>query len=264
MNSHSDLRNQNEQQTSDRVRFLRVYKAPVVLPYQSILRTLRSNAEIATTFDSLLSSFEFARGESSQKTVLVTSTQPREGKTTIAACLAITSMLAGQRVLVCDGDLRRPSLHRMFGLENKVGFADLVAGTTDRAQAIQTVNILSPEAEAKPISVIASGAATPKGFHALGAKRVRSLFRELAEDYDLILLDSPPALAVNDSALLASAVENIILVVAAGDVNVEQARRAKERLEQSGTPIVGVVLNRFDDKLYGSSILPHQRYYYEE
>ncbi len=262
MNSQSDLRNQ--QQTSDRARFLRANKAPVVLPYQAILRTLRSNAEIATSFDSLLSSFEFARGEISQKAVLVTSTQPQEGKTTITVCLAITSMLAGQRVLVCDGDLRRPSLHRIFGLNNEVGFADLVAGTCDRAQAIQSVSILGPEAEAKPISVIASGAATPKGFHAFGTERVRSLFRELAEDYDLILLDSPPALAVNDSPLLASAVENIIFVVAAGDVNVEQARRAKERLEQSGTPIIGVVLNRFDDKLYGSSVLPHQRYYYEE
>ena len=173
-------------------------------------------------------------------------------------------MLAGQRVLVCDGDLRRPSLHRLFGLENEVGFADLVAGTSDRAQAIQSVNILSPETEAKPISMITSGAATPGGLHALGTKRVRSLLRELAEDYDLIVLDSPPALAVNDSVLLALAVDSIIFVVAVGDVKAEQARRAKERLEQSGTPILGVVLNRFDDKLHGSSILPHQRYYYGE
>ena len=244
------------------MRFLSAHRAPVVLPYQYVLRTLRSNAEVATSFDSLLSSFEFARGENSQKTVLVTSTQPQEGKTTITTCLAITSMLAGQRVLICDGDLRRPSLHRMFGLKNQVGFADLVAGTCDRAQAIQSVDILRPETGAKPISVIASGTATQSGFHALGTERVRSLFHELAEDYDLILLDSPPALAVNDPTLLASAVENIIFVVAAGDVDVEQALRAKERLEQSGTPIVGVVLNRFDDKLYGSSILPHQRYYH--
>ena len=260
MNSHSALSDQ--QQTSDRVRFQRVYEAPVKLPYQSILRTIRTNAEIETAFESLLSSFEFTRSESSQKIMLVTSTQPREGKTTITVGLAITSMLAGQRVLVCDGDLRRPSLHRLFGLENTVGFADLVAGSPDGAQAIQSVNVLNPEAGARPISMITSGAATPGGLHALGTERVGSLLHELAEDYDLVLIDSPPALAVNDSVLLASAVDSIIFVVAIGNVKAEQARRAKERLEQSGTPILGAVLNRFDEKLHGSSILPHQRYYY--
>ncbi len=254
----------SQQQTSDRVTFLRVRGAPAVLPYQSIVRILRSNAEIAAAFQSLLSSFEFARGDNSRKILLVTSTQPREGKTMITLSLAITSMLAGQRVLVSDGDLRRPSLHLLFGLENAVGFADLVAGSSDRAQTVHSVNVLGPEIGAKPISVITSGAATADVLHALGAKRVRSLLRELAEDYDLILLDSPPALAVNDAVLLAPAVDGIVFVVAAGDVKAEQARRAKERLEQSGTPILGVVLNRFDDKLYGSSILPHQRYYYGE
>lgn len=230
-------------------------------PYEALAQAMTSNLEMLDAYGTLLSGVTLAANGSPRKTLLITSTQPGEGKTTVSVSLAIAGLLAGKKVILGDGDLRRPSLHRILALDNHVGLSDLLNGTTDIEKVIQTVDIPGIGAEMKPLEVIVSGSSTPTTLQALGAPKLRTVLQGLAENCDLLLIDSPPALAVNDPALLASAVDGIVLVIGAGNIGEEYARRSKEIMERTGTPILGVVLNLFDEKVHGIASHPYQNTY---
>jgi capsular exopolysaccharide synthesis family protein len=173
-----------------------------------------------------------------RKLVLITSPGPGEGKTTTAANLAVVFGLAGHRVCVVDTDLRRPTLHRVYGLENGEGLTTLLLAREPEIDRAVQRSIYTN------VSVVTAGPLPPNPSELLGSARMQELLERLKARFDVVLLDSPPALVVTDASVLATLVDGIVLVSRAGKTRSGALRATVEELAQSGRPIAGVFLNR--------------------
>lgn len=223
-----------------------------------LLRALTSDLELAEAYETLLSGLELVAAAQPLKTLLVTSTQPDEGKTTVAAALGLTMALAGRSVRVLDADLRRPAVHKALGIDNSLGLSDFLTGRAELGKVEQTLE----GALSTPLSVIPSGPVNREAIHKLASPDTREALLTAAAGFDFTLIDSAPALAVDDAAFLASVADGILFVVGTGSVRRDQARRARNKLEEAGGRIVGVAMNRFDPARYGSGSHPYRAYGY--
>jgi len=221
---------------------------------------VRSTPELRDAYGALLTGIRLSVPFGSGKSILVTSTQPSEGKTTVASCLAIAASLSGQTVLLIDGDLRRPSLASAAGIANGIGFGDVLDGCAEAADAIYPVELFEHSLGAGTLSVMGAGGKSPEFLASVDWARARTAVKSIAERFGLVLFDSPPILAANDALLLAGIVDGVLLVVGAGSADREEVRRAKEQLEPIGTPLIGAVLNQFDPKLHGRPNRPYSGY----
>jgi len=217
--------------------------------------------EVAEAYEALFGDLRLAPPLQSGNAILVTSAAPGEGKTTVATCLAITASRAGRTALLIDGDLRRPALTAEAGSADTPGFLEVILGEVDAADAIRPVAAAPDSAGVGAVSVMSGGRKPPMLLGAVDWTRARSAFRAMSQGFDYVFLDSPPILAANDALLFAGVVDAVLLVVGAGNGNLDEIRRAKEQLEAIGTPIVGAVLNRFEPKLHGPSNRPYSGYY---
>jgi non-specific protein-tyrosine kinase len=216
--------------------------------------------ELRDAYAALLGGLRLNVRSNAGKSILVTSTQPDEGKTTVACCLAITASLAGQAVLLIDGDLRRPSLGPAFGIIDAAGLSEILEGKTETADAVHPIRLFEPDRAAGPLSIMAAGHKSPSVLPAVDWSKARTAFSSLSHSFDIVLLDSPPILAANDALMLAGIVDGVLLVVGAGSADRDEVRRAKEQLQLIGTPLVGAVLNQFDPKIHGRSNQPYRDY----
>jgi len=159
-----------------------------------------------------------------------------EGKSITVANLAVAMAQAGLSVVAVDADLRRPWLHQLFGLDPHRGGLTraLLEGSTDGR--------LQP-AQVEGLTVLPAGEVPPNPAGILGSQRMQELLAELAQQVEVVLIDSPPVLSVTDAAVLAQGVDGVLLVLEAGHTRREAARQAVERLRQVGANLVGVVLN---------------------
>jgi len=238
---------------------------PINIPKSAAgLSTLAQNIgespEVADAYVALLGALRLSRSLATGNSILVTSAEPGEGKTTIAACLAVTASLAGQTVLLIDGDSRRSSLASAIGISESVGLIELLLGRIQVDEAVHPVPALVDSPRAGLISVMAGGRQSAALLPAVDWVRTRSEFRSICQTFDIVLLDSPPILAANDALLLASVVDAILLVVGAGSANLDAVRHAKEQLDLVGTPVIGTVLNRFEPKAHGRWHRPYHSY----
>jgi polysaccharide biosynthesis transport protein len=231
------------------------------MPLSGLAQIMSESPEVADAYDALLGALRLARPLASGNSVLVTSTEPGEGKTTVSSCLAITAALAGQSALLVDGDLRRSSLAVAVGIADTVGLIEILLGQAEAVEAIRPVTALVDSQRAGVVSFMAAGRKSPIFLAAVDWSKARSAFRSISQAFDIVLLDSPPILAANDALLLASIVDSVLLVVGAGNANRDEVRRAKEQLDVIGTPIIGAVLNRFEPKVHGRSNQPYRGYY---
>ncbi len=190
-------------------------------PVSEAYRTLRTNL----SFYSL---------DTPIRSLVVTSAAPGEGKSTTIANLAVTMAQSGRRTILVDCDLRRPSLHDIFGLKAEPGFTDMVLSDTMDAplQATAVDNLW----------LLATGAKPPNPADLLGAKKVDQIIARLQEEADIILFDAPPVIAVTDAAILGTKVDGVLLVIQAGRTKRDHAERAKETLEKARVRIVGAAL----------------------
>jgi Mrp family chromosome partitioning ATPase len=201
----------------------------------------------------LLSGIRLSTASDNGKSILVTSTQPDEGKTTVASCLAITALRAGQTVLLIDGDLRRPRLGSAAGIDNGVGLGEILSGQAEAEEAIHQVELFNgAQQAARSVSWERVGLAIFTGGRRPGRYCLFSQRR--------VLLDLPPILAANDAPLLGG-IRRVLLVIGAGSADRDEVRRAKEQLELINTPVIGAVLNQFDPKTHGRPNQPYQGYY---
>jgi capsular exopolysaccharide synthesis family protein len=192
---------------------------------------------LAESFRMLLTNIRSSSLDRPLRTLLVTSPDASAGKSFIVANLATVAARCGLGVVAVDADLRQPSLQQCFGLDAGEGLVDsLLEGSLDGR--------LMPTAE-EALQILRSGAAPPANPGELvGSRRMQSLLEELAQDSDLVLIDSPPVLLVADASSLASMVDGVLLVLNAGQTRRQEGVRAMESLRQVGGRVVGVVLNR--------------------
>jgi capsular exopolysaccharide synthesis family protein len=230
--------------------------------YDDFLHLLSSNTEMALAYETLISSLHHHHRAEPLKTLLLTSSQPEEGKTTVTVNLALSMMLAGKKILIIDFDLRKPKLHKIFNLGNFVGFVDILHSKRDIQQAIQTVKIETKvSTDNHTFNVITSGQASTQIFTTMEPSKLKEALEYLKRAFDVVLFDSPPILSVNDALLLAPIVDGIILILNTGVVRERDVIEAKARLTHAGGHLLGVVLNRFNEKLHGSGFHPYQDYY---
>jgi capsular exopolysaccharide synthesis family protein len=230
--------------------------------FPEFLRLLDASESLNQSYEALRSSLRLLNGARPLKTLLFTSAQPEEGKTTVAVGLALAMARAGKRVLIVDADLRRPKVHRLLGLQNTTGLGDIIAADLCDADAVQAVEIPAISGrQPRTLSVVTGGHAVANAFDALQSPALEEVIRHVASAYDAVLIDSPPVLSVSDPLLLAPLVDGVVFVVNTGAVTEADARRAKERIDQVGGHIVGVVMNRFDEQLHGPSFHPYHGYY---
>jgi capsular exopolysaccharide synthesis family protein len=221
---------------------------------------MSENPELADAYDALIGAIRLACPQAYGNSILVTSAEPGEGKTTVSSGLAVAASLAGQKALLIDGDLRRLSLSEAVGCGDSAGLIEILLGQADAADVIRPI-ALPASPPANVVSFIAGGRKPSISLAAVDWANARSVLKSLSQKFGIIVVDSPPVLAVNDALLFASIVDAVLLVVGAGSANIGEVRRAKEQLEAIGAPSIGAVLNRFEPKLHGPSNQPYRGYY---
>ena len=227
-----------------------------------LAETMLENPDVADAYDELFAHLRLARPLAAGNSILVTSTEPGEGKTTVSLCLAIRASQAGQAALLIDGDLRRSSLAMAVGSADTAGLIEILLGEAEAAEAIRPIGATAGKTPvAGAVSFMPGGRKPPLSLGAVNWSKARGAFRSISKTFDIVFLDSPPILACNDALLFAGMVDAVILVVGTGKANLEEVREAKEQLEAIGTPIIGAVLNRFEPKVHGPSNRPYSGYY---
>jgi polysaccharide biosynthesis transport protein len=201
------------------------------------LMTLENNRSIfAEAYRHLRTSLLFSSAGKPPQTMLVTSSQPSEGKTTTVINTAVTLAQAGAEVVVVDCDLRRPRLHHHFQMDNTHGITNYLSGE-------RNVNELLKPLEALPnLKVITSGPLPPNPAELLSSTDMRDLLAFLRSNFKHVIVDSPPALSFTDAAILSTLVDGVIIVAMTGKSSINLTRRFKKRLQDIGARIYGVVL----------------------
>jgi capsular exopolysaccharide synthesis family protein len=201
----------------------------------------------AEAIRSVRTSLLFSSADDGAKTLVVTSTAPGEGKTLVAANIAIALAQAGQRVILMDADMRRPRVHEVFSIDQDPGLSNLVVGRVDRSNAIRS-------SEVSGLSLLAAGHIPPNPSELLVSKKFQSLIAEMKSEYDWIILDSPPVMAVTDACLLAHDATGVLFVIGSEMIDRNAASAALDQLEASNAHFVGAVLNKVN--------LDRHHYYY--
>lgn len=196
----------------------------------------------AEAYRALRTNIQFASPDNPVHVLLATSTSPDDGKSTTIANLAITFAASGSPTVLVDADLRRPHLHKIFGLSNEAG---LTTWVSDMARAGEGAAVPVPlqDTPVPNLKVLASGPVPPNPAEILGSQRMADLISTLRESYEYILFDTPPIIAVTDAAVLAPRVDGALLVVNAGKTRRDLAIKARDRLHQVNARVLGVVLN---------------------
>jgi capsular exopolysaccharide synthesis family protein len=192
---------------------------------------------IAEAYRHLRTSLLLSSAGQPPKTILVTSSQPSEGKTTTAANIATTLAQTGAEVLILDCDLRRPRIHVHFNVSNMQGLTNYLSGESDLDSLFQSFEKL------KNLKVLASGPVPPNPAELLGSDEMRKLLHVLSQQFTHIIIDSPPAISFTDASILSTMVDGVMLVVHGGRSSRAVVRRAKQQLVDVGANIFGVVLN---------------------
>jgi capsular exopolysaccharide synthesis family protein len=200
-------------------------------------RVLRTNVRFSTIDDPA-------------QALLISSTSPGEGKSTTVANLAVAMAQTGQRVIVVDSDLRRPTLHRIFGLSNGAGLTNaLLSREPDLSRFLQPTRF-------ETLWVMTAGPLPPNPSELLGSRRLDAVISALRKEVDVLIFDSPPALAVADASILAAKVDGTMLVIDAGRTRVQALQGAHEALSRAKTRVLGAILNKLPERGRGYYYYP--------
>jgi len=190
-------------------------------------------------FRDLRTSLDFVKIGERVRKILVTSCGPQEGKSTTAANLAVAESRTGRKVLLIDCDLRRPMLHRVFGLSKEPGFTELVAGKSTMAEAIHET--IEPN-----LFLLPSGRVPHNPAELVGAASNSRFFDTFLPAHDLVIIDAPPVAMVTDAMVILPSVDTAIVVAKAGEVNIKVLEAVWQKLERTGCHVAGAVLNGFE------------------
>ena len=192
--------------------------------------------------------------DNTSKTVLITSAEPQAGKTTTSTNIALALAQQGVNVLLVDADLRKPQIHRIFGIEKKTGLSEFLLGHTTFGSLLNTVGIDN-------LKVVISGRMPSNPAEIIGSEKMKEFVEQAKKEFNFVVFDSPPIISVADATILADMVDSTVQVVRSGKAHTPLVLRAKEKLLATRTRSLGVILN--DIKAYHSQYYPYyySRYY---
>lgn len=203
----------------------------------SLISLLDQSSTVTEQYRTIRTNIQFAMVDRKLKTIVVTSSGPSEGKSTTSANLAVVFANTGLKVLLVDADMRKPTVHKTFQLSNGRGLSSLLSDRTlDCVNTAQTTVV-------ENLHVLTSGPKPPNPAELLGSQRMDQIMEELKNNFDLIIFDMPPVVAVTDAQIMAAKVEGTILVVRQKVSQKAALAKAKELLDIVNSNILGVVFN---------------------
>ena len=210
---------------------------------------------VSEAYRSLRTSLLYSSSKKEPKSILISSAGPGEGKTTTVANLAITYANLGKKTLLVDTDLRRPVVHKVFEINREPGITTYLSAATDN------YNSLIQDCEIDNLSIITAGIIPPNPSELLGSARMTELVKQLENDWDMVLFDSPPLVAVTDATMISQEIDKIIMVVKVGQTDKKAFAHTLTNLRNVGAPLGGIIMNAVTHKSsYGSY---YYYYYYQ-
>ncbi len=209
--------------------------------YRGSISMVEPTASVTEAYRNIRTSLFFSAPAEETKALVVTSGGPRDGKTTTATNLALVIAQSGKRVLLLDADFRRPMVHKVFGLESKVGLSTVLVGEATLEEAVQKAEHDGETIE--NLDILAAGPKPPNPAELLDSQSMRKLLEEVRQKYDRVIMDSPPVLFVADATILSAISDGVIMVVKSATNTRALARRAREQLEGVKARILGGILN---------------------
>jgi len=223
---------------------------------QTMLAVLSNpKSQAAEAYRVLRTNLQFSSFDREIKTIVITSAIPGEGKTTTIANLAITFAQSGSKVLLVDTDLRKPRVHKVFGLDNTKGITTLISQHETIESCVCSIGIDN-------LDIICCGPIPPNPSELIGSNAMKELIEKFKEQYDVILFDSAPVGTVTDASILGAICDGVILVTKSEAADIDRVKRAKEMLINVNANILGVVLNSINIKNQNSYY--YYQYYGEE
>src|SRR5579871_3415507 len=216
-----------------------------------LVTQVRPQSQMAESYRALRTSLLLSNIGAPPKVIMVTSALPQEGKTTTSINTAVVLAQKGVRVLLIDADLRRPSIHKTLGMGPHSGLSNVLTGSTTVEQAITSSPILPN------LFVLPSGTPPPNPAELLASANMRDLLNQLREQYDHVVIDTPPSLSVTDAVVLSPRADAVVLVIRSAQTTKQALRRSRDVLMQVNAKVVGVLLNAVDLSS------PDYYYYYE-
>ncbi|MGE5627293.1 MAG: CpsD/CapB family tyrosine-protein kinase [Solirubrobacterales bacterium] len=215
-----------------------------------------SRSPISEAYKTLRTNMQFSSYDKQVQTIVITSSGPGEGKSTVSSNLAVVFAQSGHKTILIDCDLRRSKLHRIFQISNNKGLSNFLAGQCNEDEIINSTPVDN-------LSVIPSGTRPPNPSELLASNKMQSFLEKLKEEYQYIILDTPPVIMVTDAQVLSRYSEGVVLVICADQVDRGAAIRSKELLLKVNARILGVVLNKV--KSSGKGYYDrYSDYYYNE
>jgi len=216
-----------------------------------LVTQVRPQSQMAESYRALRTSLLLSNLGAPPKVIMMTSALPQEGKTTTSINCAVVLAQKGVRVLLIDADLRRPSIHKTLGMAPHSGLSNVLTGSTTIEKAITHTSILPN------LDVLTAGTPPPNPAELLASTNMRDLLEQLREQYDHIVIDTPPSLSVTDAVVLSPRADAVVLVIRSGQTTKQALRRSRDILTQVNAKVVGVLLNAVDLSS------PDYYYYYE-
>jgi len=210
----------------------------------ALLLDLDLKSPVAEAFRQLRTSVLLSSPGHAPKTLVVTSSLPSEGKTTTAINLAVSLAQTGARVLVIDADMRRPTIHSSFGIENQRGLCNILANAMSE---VDTLNMIQRE-KVSQLYLLTAGPLPPNPAELVGSEQMRRVVDQLSTSFDHIVIDTPPIATFTDGVLLSAISDGVILVIHANECSRKVVQRSQQSLEDVGAKVLGVVLNRLDTR----------------
>jgi polysaccharide biosynthesis transport protein len=216
-----------------------------------LVTQVRPQSQMAESYRALRTSLLLSNLGSPPKVIMVTSALPQEGKTTTSINCGVVLAQKGVRVLLIDADLRRPSIHKTLGMGPRSGLSNVLTGSSTLEQTITRSSILPN------LYILPAGTPPPNPAELLASSNMRDVLAQLREQYDHIVVDTPPSLSVTDAVVLSPRADAVMLVIRSAQTTKQALRRARDILAQVNAKVVGVLLNAVDLSS------PDYYYYYE-
>lgn len=215
---------------------------------KKLITVSRPQHIISEQFRTIRTNLSFSMPDQDLKTLLITSSIPGEGKSTNAANIAVVFAQEGKRVLLIDGDMRKPTLHYTFPMSNTQGLSTILTKQHEYIEAIEVTYV-------EGLYIIPSGPIPPNPSELLSSRNMDYFMETVMQEFDIIIFDAPPVLSVSDALILGNKCDGTLLIVNSGEVDKSDVVKAKAALQSSQARILGAVLNNFK--------LPNSNYYYD-
>ncbi|CCV12487.1 polysaccharide biosynthesis tyrosine autokinase [Mesorhizobium sp. STM 4661] len=235
---------------------------PLVDDRELIASIADQKSGLSEAYRSLRTSLQFSGAEGAPRSLLVTSSEPSEGKSTTSFKLGQDFAALGARVLIVDGDLRKPNLHRLFGLDNTIGLSNLLTNTVRK----EDLASIFRATKYPNVTVLTSGTIPPNPADLLSSPKMALIITNLGKRFDLVIIDAPPVVGLSDAPILSRLAEGTLMVISTNQVTRKSAKTALKRLRAAGANVVGAAMSKFAvnkfDYNYAYKYMNYQYYDY--